>query len=497
MLDQVRTTVSKHASEPAVVGIDRTITYEELWSTVERTGVALGERLAPNSVVAIRARGGVDLPGLFLGVRAAGAVPFLLDSYLPRERAENLLAAVRPAAVIHEASEPRISTGVANARILPDEAGYVTFTSGSQGAPKGIIGNARGLAAFLDWENDELDLEPGFRAAMLTSPSFDVVLREMLVPLVRGGRLHVAGPGVRTDARSVLAWLRAEDIDLVHLVPSLSTRWLAGNTTTAPGLRWSLFAGEPLYARHVRQWRQAAPRTRIGNLYGPSETTLAKFWFTGDGPDAGLWPVGHPLPGTVLRQLPDATSQTGQTFRTVIETPDGSLGYLDPELHPDAAATLSRRDGVTAFETQDRGRLTPQGALVVEGRLDSVVKRRGVAVDLASITAAALSEPGVRAACCLQVDRDIDGDLVLALETDAVVGDRELVNALRAALGPSMPDAVLAVAKLPRLPSGKVNASVVEDDLRRGDTQGALLLGGIRGRVSAAQEPAGGREAGH
>lgn len=481
VLERVEVTARTYAERTAVVGggegtgkAREELTYAELWQAVHKVADALRGRFPAGSVVAVTTRSGVGLPSAFLGVRAAGLVPFLVDAYLPRARVKALLEIVRPAAVIEESTPELVSPGDPHPATVPEGAGYLVFTSGSQGMPKGIVGNAAGLAAFLDWEAAETGLAPGYRAASLTSPSFDVVLRELLVPLVSGGCVHMAGPRVRTNPRAVLGWLRDERIELVHLVPSISARWLAAGTAELPELRWSVFAGEPLFARHVRQWRQAAPGSRIGNLYGPSETTLAKFWYpvddgAGELPDGPL-PVGRPLPGTVLCRLPlseEAAAVPG-SFRIGIRTAHGSYGYLRPERMGPAAAALRRTDGVTVFDTQDRGRLLADGALVVMGRLDSVVKRRGAAVDTAAITAAALRDPNVGAACCFQADRQAEGDLVLALESTPDIERDSLIGALRTALGAAMPDVVLACPRLPRLPSGKVDALSVAHDVAAG-----------------------------
>jgi non-ribosomal peptide synthetase component F len=484
VLDRVAEAIEEHADRPAVAGGGQTLTYAELGETVLRVGAALRDRAPAGSAVAIQTRGGVGLPGAFLGVRAAGLVPFLVDAYLPQARSKAQLEIVRPAAVIEDTAPDQVSPGDADPPVLPDGAGYLVFTSGSQGVPKGIVGNSAGLAAFLDWESAEIGLESGYRAATLTSPSFDVLLREVLVPLTSGGCVHVAGARVRTDPRSVLSWLRDERIELVHLVPGVSARWLAGSDAVAPTLRWSIFAGEPLFARHVRQWRRAAPESRMGNLYGPSETTLAKFWYPVDDraaePPDGLLPVGRPLPGTVLHRLPvpNGVATPPGTFRIGIETPYGSFGYLRPDRLGPVAAALRRTGDMTVFETQDRGRLLADGVLLVEGRLDSVVKRRGAAIDTAAITAAALNDPHVEAACCFQIDRDAQGDLVLALETTGLER-RSLVNMLRAALGLAMPDVVVACPHLPRLPSGKVDAHAVARGVANGGLTGTALLGSV------------------
>jgi non-ribosomal peptide synthetase component F len=338
--------------------------------------------------------------------------------------------------------------------VLPEGTGYVVFSSGSQGSPKGIAGQAAGLAHFIDWEIGTLGVRPGTRTGMLTSPAFDVVYRDLLVPLCAGGELHIAETQVRSTASRVVPWLAEHEVEIVHIVPSLASRW-AATDVRAPALRWSLFAGEPLYAPHVSRWRAVAPESRVLNLYGPSETTLAKFAYeVPPTPGSGLQPVGRPLPGTRLEFEPAGAQQ-----RIVISTPYGSLGYLDDTCTPDDARRLRRDANVTRFATQDRGFLDSEGNLVVAGRLDSLVKRNGSFVDLARIEAAAGDLGGVRAACCVQLP--LSGRIVLAVEGPGPESLAGLRRQLQPRLGVQLPDRIVAVDALPLLAGGKVDRRAV------------------------------------
>jgi D-alanine--poly(phosphoribitol) ligase subunit 1 len=225
---------------------------------------------------------------------------------------------------------------------------------------------------------------------------------------------------------------------------------------------WTLFGGEPLYAEHVLAWRTAAPNTSVMNLYGPSETTLAKFWhLVGAEPGSGLEPVGRPLPGTTLDRAPISGGGAGDAFQIRLRTPYGSLGYLPGTASEADRARLTRADGVTTFLTQDRGRLDAQQRLVVEGRLDSYVKRRGLLLDLAHLEQAAVATPGVTLACGVQIMPESTGAVVLAVEAPAGVPPAQLRQALRRQLGVAMPDEVMVLPHLPRLSSGKVDRQEV------------------------------------
>jgi acyl-coenzyme A synthetase/AMP-(fatty) acid ligase len=248
-------------------------------------------------------------------------------------------------------------------------------------------------------------------------------------------------------------------------VPSLSARWLDAAERTGSrsvdSLRYTLFAGEPLHGRQVHRWRAIAPGTTVVNLYGPSETTLATCHYTVPADcDAGLQPVGLPLPDGTVDLVPVDQSGRSDTCRVVITTPHGSLGYLPGACSPDDLRRLRREHGVTRFETQDRGHHDVAGNLVIEGRLDSLVKRRGTFVDVMRIEAAAADLPDVVAACCVQSPATSEIVLVVVpadQSADSAAAVAGLRRKLRAPLGADLPDHVVALPTMPTLPSGKVD----------------------------------------
>lgn len=458
IVERVGRIAARHPERTAVVGAAEVLDYRELWRRAEVwRQTCTTARLPPGALVAVRSGNGTGLPSAFLGARAAGLVPLLVDEALPRSAAAAVVARARPAAVLRADEDGIEPTGDPAPRTLPAEAGYVVFSSGTQGRPKGIVGQAAGLLAFIEWEIAELGVRPGTPVAMLTSPSFDVVYRDLLLPLCSGGELHIADRAVRFTPSAVLPWLAEHDIEVLHAVPSLSARWLDAAGPSADSLRYTLFAGEPLYGRHVRRWREAAPRTRVVNLYGPAETTLARFHHEIPADcGAGLQPVGRPLPAGEVELVPEGPAgEQREVRRVVITTPHGSLGYLPDTCSPEDLGRLRREHGVTRFQTQDRGLLDDEGNLVVTGRLDSLVKRRGTFVDIMRIEAAAAELAGVRAACCVQLAST--SEIVLAVQGPDPAAAAQLRRRLRAPLGADIPDRVVALPSLPLLPGGKAD----------------------------------------
>ncbi|MER5431211.1 AMP-binding protein [Streptomyces sp. NPDC002588] len=456
LMSRVRQVAAEHGRNVAISGPRTSLSYRDLIDRTDAWNELLrGHGPPPGAVVALRVVDPTFLASAFLAVRAAGLVPMLIDPHSPASRRAAVMGAARPALSMVVCDAPDITEEAADPKLLPVDAGYLGFTSGTQGPPKGIVSQERGVLHFVDWETSTLAVHPADRVAMISPPTFEVVFRELFVGLTSGAQLVTADAITRTDQRAVLPWLKEQEITVVHAVPSLAARW----TAAAPDvrmdrLRWTLFAGEPLHAYHVDAWRGAAPHTEVGNLYGPSETTLAKFWYhVPRDRHPGLQPVGKPLPGARLQTLEPA----GGVFRVGIETPHGSYGYLDGTASPEDQAALTRTEGTTVFHSQDLGTVDDDGHLVIKGRSDARVKRRGVFVDLGGIEDEANRHPGVRLAGCVQTTPATGSTIVLFVEVRAGVSVSDVRKALLRVLGPQSPDRVVSLPRVPLSPNGKID----------------------------------------
>ncbi|MEM6455650.1 MAG: AMP-binding protein, partial [Acidobacteriota bacterium] len=189
-----------------------------------------------------------DYVAAFFGALMAGGVPMPLDVDAPPARQQAIL---RQAQCRHVVAAPRLARDAfvddifdlpeplrvaaldqaspIAARVVPKplDPCYVQSTSGSTGTPKAILGNHRGLAHFLTWEVALLGADAGTRASMLAPITFDVHLRDMLVPLCAGGTLCLPGEAVRTDPRRLRAWLDDARVTTMHIVPTLFRLLLA------------------------------------------------------------------------------------------------------------------------------------------------------------------------------------------------------------------------------------------------------------------------------
>jgi amino acid adenylation domain-containing protein len=467
-------------------------TYNELAQAARSiAGKLLRDGLRKGDIVAVSGPGSFGLIASMLGVLASGGVLLAIDPNLPRERRKLMIreAPARwlfsvgekktedgwieqtPSLFVQQVSEDADSFDEASDASLPiispSDPAYLFFTSGTTGVPKGVLGCHKGLSHFLKWQRERFEITPNDRCAQLTGLSFDVVLRDIFLPLTSGASLHITDDvGVTTSGR-ILDWFEREQISVLHTVPSLAQTWLSD---AAPGaalgsLRCAFFAGEPLTDSLVRSWRKVFPSAAVVNLYGPTETTLAKcFYVVPDDPSFGVQPVGRPLPETqalVLNQS-NVLCGIGEPGEIVIRTPFRTLGYVNaPEENLTRFVANPFRDDPNdlIYRTGDQGRYRPDGELEILGRLDDQIKIRGVRIEPNEVNAILARHPSVTASYVLPI-KDRQGENALAAYV--VSATDPIAPELRSYLSRQLPAAMVPsyytfLDELPLTPNGKVN----------------------------------------
>ncbi|MCP5050739.1 MAG: amino acid adenylation domain-containing protein, partial [bacterium] len=202
------------------------------------------------------------------------------------------------------------------------------------------------------------------------------------------------------------SWVEKTQIHLIHCVPSL-LRLLKDPDNTAknsyPALKYVLLSGEPITLPHLVDWYAVfGDRVQLVNLWGTSETTLAKtcYYIQPSDTRGERVPVGTPLPGARVVVLDENLEicdplVTGELY---IKTPFRTAGYhKNPFLNeqrfpPDP---FSNDTGVLLHKTGDLGRTLADGNIDVIGRNDRQVKIRGIRVELEEIESVLIQHRGV------------------------------------------------------------------------------------------------------
>ncbi len=354
--------------------------------------------------------------------------------------------------------------------LSPNDPAYIFFTSGTTGVPKGVLGCHKGLSHFLSWQREEFGITSQDRCAQLTGLSFDVVLRDIFLPLTSGATVCLPDDEEEIGSWRILAWLERERISVLHTVPTVAQMCLmsAPPELRVRSLRIVFFAGEPLTEMLVKGWREVCSnRCEVINLYGPTETTLAKCYYRVPlDCMAGRQPVGGPIPHTQVLILRDAYQLCGigEIGEVVIRTPYRTLGYINgSEQDRQRFVKNPFRDDEQdlIYHTGDLGRYRGDGGIELVGRVDDQVKIRGMRVEPGEIEVVLEEHKGVKQ-CAVIAREDERGDKRLVAYVvpsgEKVPARAELREYLQRKLPEYMvPSAFVELSQLPLTPNGKLD----------------------------------------
>jgi amino acid adenylation domain-containing protein len=505
----VRRSAAVHAERIAIEEGDAWLTYRELEARASAlTDRLLRQGLARGTVVGVLTYASSRLATALLGILEAGGIFLPLDPRVPALRLAALVEEASPgwfvvdpelggmvAAVarrktphilgfddVERAAGDRSGDFVARPELSGDDPCYIYFTSGSTGRPKGVTGRLRGIDHFVRWEIETFGLGHGPRVSprvsQIAAPSFDAFLRDTFVPLCTGGTMCVPDRALLADAEWLAGWIDRERIELIHCVPSLF-RTLLGTELTPerfPALRYILMAGEPLLPADIQRWAAAfGSRIELVNLYGNSETTMAKFLYRLRPEDAErrIIPAGRPMPGAqgFIVDALGAFRPAGAIGEILIRTPYRSLGYYNRPEETARAFVPNPRSGDPndlLYRSGDLGRLLEDGNLEFLGRKDQQVKIRGVRVELEEIEGVLSRHEDVREAAVVEQPDGTGGFLLtsfVVLRPGAGAGG---IAPLRGYLAERLPDAMVpsrffAVEELPRSMNGKIDRGALRE----------------------------------
>ena len=465
--------VHRNTDRPAVIAGDRTLTYTEFASRVNRLARSLISRgVGPDSRVALRMRRSLDQLTAIYAVLAAGGCYVPIDPDHPAERIEYMLEAVDPIVVLSTVDDAElavfddasITDDDRHRPLRPDHLAYVLFTSGSTGRPKGVAVSHRSVVNQLRWISETYALGAADVVLQKTPASFDVSVWELFATLTVGARLVIARPDEHSDPRYLAETIAAEQVTVTSFVPSM----LAVFADAAPphllgSLRTVLVGGEALGPDVVAATRAALPGVALHNLYGPTEFTVYATAHDVAESDTGAVPIGTPVWNArayVLdsRLRPVPAGVTGELYLTGVPLARGYHGR--PGLTAERFVPNPFAAGDRMYRTGDLVRRRHTGELKYLGRSDFQVKLRGLRIELGEIEAVFAEHRSVaRAAVSLITTPTGDYLALYVVPSAGGTVDTEEIMAFASAVLPRymLPATVMVLDAVPVTVSGKLD----------------------------------------
>jgi amino acid adenylation domain-containing protein len=357
-----------------------------------------------------------------------------------------------------------------------DDLAYVYFSSGSTGRPKAIAGRVKGLSHFIRWEIKTFGIGHKYRISQLHPPSFDPFLRDIFAPLCSGGTVCVPPkPEALLEPGRLIEWIDGSRVNLVHIIPTLF-RGIVNEELDAglfASLKFILLAGEQLFPADVRKWNRVFNhRIQLVNLYGPTETTLAKFChlLKPEDEDRRLIPIGKPMEGARalvldedLKICPDGT--VGEIY---IRTPFRTSGYYNrPDLTREVFIQnpFNNDPDDLIYKTGDMGRILDDGNFELLGRKDQQVKVRGVRIEMGEVEKLLRDYPLIKDACIRDWEAtDKEKFLCAYYVSEKPIDESDLRRFLAAYLPDvAVPIYYIGLNALPRNLNGKIDRKRLTD----------------------------------
>jgi len=365
---------------------------------------------------------------------------------------------------------------VAARRRIDTDVAAILYTSGSTGAPKGVVLSHRNMVAGAASVASYLGIQSSDRLLAVLPLSFDYGLSQLTTAFLRGATVVLMNYLFPKD---IVAAVSAERITGLAAVPPL---WIALARLAWPAdctLRFITNSGGAMPTVTVRALQEALPRTEVFLMYGLTEAFRSTY-----------------LPPRELARRPDSIGRAIPNAEVLVVRPDGSLCDDDEPgelVHRGALVALGywndpartaqrfrpapgREAGLPLPEmavwSGDTVRRDAEGFLYFVGRSDEMIKVSGYRISPTEVESEIHASGLVSEVAVFGVDDATLGQAIVAVAVaDPGRLDRAtLLAECRRRLPAYMVPAhvVLREQALPRNPNGKIDRNLLRHTFQSG-----------------------------
>jgi amino acid adenylation domain-containing protein len=490
----------------ALVFGKESLSYSELNARANRLARHLQKvGVGPDSLVGICLNRSLEMIVGILGTLKAGGAYVPLDPAYPEKRLSAMLEDVELKVLLtrHELANrlPKIrgrlllidrewdriaATESDETRPSPATSQsfcYVIFTSGSTGKAKAAAVHHQGWMNLMHWFVTAFGIDRTDKVLVVSSFSFDITQRSIVMPLIVGGQLHLLASSIY-DPALILRTVAQERITRMNCSPSTFYPLVEGTDRQAAyeqlrTLRTVFLGGEAISGSRLRDWAEAPGCvTEIVNVYGAAECSDVSSSYRLH--DYGRYaassvPIGTPIANSRILLVDEDMKPVplGEAGEICIAGVGVGKGYIN-----DPALTAAKfvpfplgNDPATAllYRTGDLGRILPDMTLEFVGRADHQVKLRGFRIDLGDIETTLRQAPEAREVVVVKKEYGSgDHRLVAFLVPQAAdAHPPEVIERVRFLAKDRLPDYMvpaefIVLTELPLSPNGKVDRNALQ-----------------------------------
>lgn len=401
-------TANKYKDKTAVSTTLLDITYLQLEKESNKLADLLKSKGIQNEdIVAVFADKSIDTIIAILGILKSGAAYMPIDILLPNERIEYMLINGKAKYIISPTlSEKDIqekfsninskiidikdrsdySDSYADIRGGNESLAYVIFTSGSEGNPKGVMIEDKGIVRLVS-DEDYFKINSDWNISQSGAISFDASTFEIFGALLNGATLHFIEQETLLNNVRLKEKIDNDHIDMMFITTPLFHQLVNIDTSTFENLSHLIVGGDVLLAKDVRLLKHDIPKIKLFNAYGPTENTT--FSTIGevfeDTPDNVS--IGKSISYSTAYILDENGKEagSGETGELYLGGEGVGRGYINDSSLTEKKFVKDPYTDKTMYRTGDLAMWSDDGNILFMGRADSQIKLRGFRIELQEI----------------------------------------------------------------------------------------------------------------
>lgn len=341
---------------------------------------------------------------------------------------------------------------------------YIVFTSGSTGIPKGVVACHRSVIDYIEQLSETLEFNEETVFGNQTPLYFDACLKEVYPTLKFGATTYLIPRNLFMLPIKLVEFLNEHKVNTICWVVSALTMISAFGTfkkVKPEYLHTIAFGSEVFPIKQFHIWREALPKAKFTNLYGPTEGTGMCCYYKVERDFAldEVIPIGRPFKNTEIILLKDRKerAKAGEEGEICIRGTSITLGYYN---NPEKTAESYIQNPLnTAYPellycTGDLGKYNEEGQLVFVSRKDFQIKHMGHRIELGEIEANVNMLEKIKFTGCIYDSEK--GKIVLYYVGD--LSEKKLTTELRQKLPRYMlPNLIIKLEQMPLTANGKID----------------------------------------
>lgn len=493
VLEYLEITATKFPNKIAIEDETTTITFNQLLVNAKSIASCLIEAgVRKNQPIAVYLPKSIKAIESFLGILYAGCFYVPMDTSNPKPRTQAILDNIAPTYIITEnkfsdnAKEFKgdipvidldkaigfpVSATKSYKKNIDTDPAYIINTSGSTGAPKGVVVTHRSIIDYINWAVKTYSIDDKIIIGNQAPFVFDNSVLDIYLMLSTGAKLCLIPDKEFIFPKKLINYIEGKSINFIFWVPSIMANVMKVNALGAlQNIKLShiLFAGEVMPSKVYMYWKKYFPEALFSNLYGPTEITVDCTYFILS--DSYLEnesiPIGYPCKNTdvfILDENDKEVTSTDELGELCVRGSSLAAGYYnDPEKTAEVFTQnpLNPHYPELIYRTGDLVYFNELGELMYKGRKDFQIKHMGYRIELGEIETAILAIDGINNACVLY--NQAEKSIILVYESKEKLDRKTILLGLHGKLPKYMlPNRFELLDEMPLNINGKIDRNLL------------------------------------